>query len=496
MDKKTKIVATIGPSSEKAEILLEMIKSGMNVARINFSHGTHDSNGKLIDTIRHLSEKLKIPVGVMADLQGPRIRIAVDKEVEIKAGEYVVVGDTSLPANFKFEILNPPAGEAGFKSILNDKISKFFKLDWDGIVEDINVGNEILIEDGLMKIKVVEKLQGLLLGRVINGGMIKNHKGVNIPDADLEVGALTEKDEDDLKYALHKDVDFVALSFVSSAKDINDAKEKIKKTLDRKINLPQIVSKIERKEALKNIDEIISASDIIMVARGDLGIEIEESRVVIYQKEIIAKCLKSGKPVIVATQMLNSMIENTRPTRAEVSDVSNAVIDHADAVMLSGETANGKYPLGSIKTMVEIINRTEESPFDDLGHGFLGDSKSSISAAVANSAHELAKDSGAVAIVVASVSGFTAHMIARHRPQQNILVVTNNEKTHNQLAILWGTESFILPDCQTLDELIDESKKMLVKNNILKAKDRIVIVTGRPHMAREHMSLVKVEEIK
>lgn len=477
MDKRTKIVATIGPSCEKLKILEEMIKSGMNVARINFSHGTHESNGKLIDNIRHLSEKLKIPVGVMADLQGPRIRIAVEKEVEIKAGENILLSDTSI-VDFKPGNL------------------KFFKLDWDGIIKHIEVGNEILVEDGLMKLEVMKKENDFLEAKVINGGTIKNHKGVNIPDASLKVSALTEKDENDLKYALRKNVDFVALSFVSNAKDINSAKEKIKKILDRKTNLPKIVSKIERKEALKNIDEIIMASDIIMVARGDLGIEIEESRVVIYQKEMVAKCLRAGKPVIVATQMLNSMIENARPTRAEVSDVSNAVIDHADAVMLSGETANGKYPLESVKTMVEIINRTEESPFDDLKHGFLGDSKSSVSAAVANSAHELAKDSGAVAIVVASVSGFTAHMIARHRPQQNILVVTNSEKTHNQLSILWGTESFILPDCRTLDELIDESKKTLLKSGVLKEKDRIVIVTGRPHVKREHMSLVKVEEIK
>lgn len=477
MNKRTKIVATIGPSSENLKILKEMIKSGMNVARINFSHGTHESNGKLIDAIRDLSEKLKIPVGIMADLQGPRIRIAVDRDIEILDGEKVFISDTSV--NFKSKNL------------------KFFKLDWDGIIKYIEVGNEILVEDGLMKMNVVKKTKEFLEARVINGGMIKNHKGVNIPDANLEVSALTKKDEDDLRYAIKKkEVDFVALSFVSCAKDVNDAREKIKKILDRKTNLPLIVSKIERKEALKNIDEIISASDIIMVARGDLGIEIEESRVVIYQKEMVAKCLRMGKPVIVATQMLNSMIENARPTRAEVSDVSNAVIDHADAVMLSGETANGKYPFESVKTMVEIIERTEESPFDDLKHGFLGDSKSSISAAVANSAHELAKDSGAKAIVVASVSGFTARMIARHRPQQNIFVVTNSEKTHNQLSILWGTESFILPDCQTLDELIDESKKILLKNNVLQKKDRIVIVTGRPHLRREHMSLVKVEEIK
>jgi pyruvate kinase len=218
--------------------------------------------------------------------------------------------------------------------------------------------------------------------------------------------------------------------------------------------------------------------------------------VVIYQKEIIEKCLHAGRPVIVATQMLNSMIESARPTRAEVSDVSNAVIDHADAVMLSGETADGKYPLDAARTMSSIILRTEESPFDDLEHGFLGDYTSSVSSAVANSAHELAKNAGAKAIVVATVTGFTARMISRHRPNQSIFVVTNSKKTYNQLAILWGAESFILPDCKTLDELITKAVKILVKNKKLKKRDKIVIVTGRPHIAREHMSLVKVEEIK
>ena len=223
---------------------------------------------------------------------------------------------------------------------------------------------------------------------------------------------------------------------------------------------------------------------------------MDESIVVIFQKEIIARCLHNGKPVIVATQMLNSMIENPRPTRAEVSDVSNAVIDHADAVMLSGESADGKYPVESVKTMSEIIGKTEDSPFDDLKHGYLGDSKSSVSAAIAHSAHELMKDSKAKAIVVASVSGFTAKMIARHRPDRPIYVMTNSEKTHNQLSILWGTESFVLPECNTLDELITQSVRTLTKNDLVKKGDKIVIVTGRPHTAREHMSLVKVEEIK
>lgn len=448
------------------------------MARINFSHGTYEANGELIKNIREISERMDLPVGIMADLQGPRIRTLVDDDVEIRKGETVMISDVA--ARGRLPVVK----------------YKFFRLDSPGIIKTIASENSILIEDGLLRVKVIRKFRDYLLAEVIEGGTVKNHKGVNIPDAKLKIGAVTKKDGRDLKFALKSDVDFIALSFVSNRKEIENTKKKIKKILGRNDDLPQIVAKIERKEAIKNIGEIISATDILMVARGDLGIEMDESRVVIYQKELIARCLKSGKPVIVATQMLNSMIENPRPTRAEVSDVSNAVIDHADAVMLSGESASGKYPVEAVRTMRDIIERTEESPFDDLIHGFLGDSKSSISAAVANSAHELSKDSGARAIVVASRSGFTAHMIARHRPMQSIFVITNSEKTHNQLSILWGTESFVLKDCKTLDDLITRSVDILTRKKLLKKKDRVVIVTGRPHVKKEHMSLVKVEEIK
>lgn len=476
--KRTKIVATIGPASSSKNILKKMIENGMNVARINFSHGTNEASGDLIKNIRELSEKLNVPVGVMADLQGPRIRTLVDDDVKIKKGETVMISDVSI------------------KNRLPVIKYQMFKLDSPGIIKAVIPGNNILVEDGLMRFKIIQKFKDYLLVEAVEGGIIKNHKGVNIPDADLKIGAVTKKDEQDLKFALKNDVDFVALSFVSNGDEIKNIRNKIKKILKKNDNLPQIVAKIERKEAIKNIGEIISATDVLMVARGDLGIEMDESRVVIYQKELVARCLRSGKPVIVATQMLNSMIENPRPTRAEVSDVSNAVIDHSDAVMLSGESANGKYPVESVKAMRDIIERTEESPFDDLVHGFLGDQRSSVSAAIAQSAHELSKDSGAKAIIVASVSGFTARMIARHRPQQEIFVITNNEKTHNQLAILWGTESFVLPDCKTLDDLIVRSIDILTKKKLLKKKDRVIIVTGRPHIKKEHMSLVKVEEVR
>jgi pyruvate kinase len=475
--KRTKIVATIGPATSEKEKIKELIESGMNVARINFSHGDYDSNGKLIRNIKELREEMNLPIGIIADLQGPRIRTAVKKEIKIEKGEKVLISDISIKSKL-------PSGE-----------KKIIGLDWPGIIKDIQVGNEILIEDGLLGVKVLKKEKNYLEAEVINGGVVKNHKGVNIPDAKLKVGAVTKKDERDLKFALSQDVDFIALSFVSNAKEIFAVKKKIEKMLKGKKQPPQIVSKIERKEAIKNISEIIKATDVVMVARGDLGIEMEESRVIIYQKEIIAKCLRLAKPVIVATQMLDSMINNPRPTRAEVSDVSNAVIDHTDAVMLSGETANGKYPQRAVGVMSEIIYNVEKSPLDDLESQLLGDEKKISSIAVVHSAQELSRNTRAKAILVASTSGFTARMISRYRPEKKIFVVTNSKKTFEQLSLVWGVESFFIPGFKNLDELAKNSLEIIKKRKILKSKDRVVVLTGRPHKLKKNMNSVRLEEI-
>ncbi|MDI6777651.1 MAG: pyruvate kinase [Patescibacteria group bacterium] len=490
--KRTKIIATIGPASEKEGVLTEMIKKGMNVARLNFSHGNFSSHRRAIKLIRKISEKLNVPIGIMADLQGPRIRVSNAKEFAVQKNETILIAESPLPAK---------AGPIGkilrsLKRIGEKRSPVTLNLDLKGVAKLVKIGSDILIEDGLIKIRVLGRKNGKIIGKVVNGGAIKPRKGVNIPGISGKLGAITAYDKEVLDFALSQDVDFVAMSFVRTAEEINYLKGLIKRKSRRKNGLAQMIAKIERKEAIRNFDKILAATDAVMVARGDLGIETPQADLPIFQKEIVTKCLRAGKPVIVATQMLDSMIRNPRPTRAEVTDVSNAVIDHADALMLSGETANGKYPVEAVQTMSEIIRRTEKSPFDDLEHGFLGDETSSISAAVAQSAHELLKDSGAKAIVVASMSGFTARMIARHRPEQKILVMTNNEKTHNQLALVWGARSFVLPDCKDLDELIDKSMETIQKNKLLKKKDKVVIVAGRPHMKREHMSLVKVEEIK
>lgn len=489
--KRTKIIATIGPASESEKILSEMIRKGMNVARLNFSHGDFASHKRIIKMVRRIAERQDVPVGIIADLQGPRIRVSNEKEMPVLKNEIIEIREAPIQVktNPLKKIINK------LKKVRAANKQKILTLDLEGVVRMVKPGANILIEDGLIKIKVLERKKDKLLGKVQNSGRILPRKGVNIPGISAKLGAITTRDKEVLDFALAQNVDFVAMSFVRTAEEIEYLKRLIKNKSNKKNGLAQVIAKIERKEAIKNFDKILEATDAVMVARGDLGIEMPQADIPILQKEIAAKCLRAGKPVIVATQMLDSMIRNPRPTRAEVTDVSNAVIDHADALMLSGETASGKYPVEAVETMSQIIRRTERSPFDDLGHGFLSDQRDSVSAAIAQSAHELLKDSRAKAVVVASISGFTARMITRHRPEQKIFVMTNNEKTHNQLALVWGVRSFILPDCKDLDELIDKSIETIKKNKLLKKKDKIVIVAGRPHVKKEHMSLVKVEEI-
>lgn len=460
--KKTKIVATIGPSSEKKAVLREMIKSGMNVARLNFSHGSQGWHAETIKNIRSLALEMKTSVGILADLQGPRIRIQTVENINTKAGDEILVSDVL------------------YKKSIADFSSRIFYLDYPGIIQNIQKNNEILIEDGNIKIKILKKERNLLKARVIDGGIIKNHKGVNIPGAKLNINAITPKDEKDLKFALKHDVDFIALSFVSSAKEILRLRRKIEKFLGKKNknNFPQIVAKIEKVEAIENLEEIVKAADAVMVARGDLGIEMDESKVAILQKKIIAKSLANLKPVIVATQMLDSMIKHPRPTRAEVSDVSNAVIDHADALMLSGETANGKYAVESVKTMTKIIENTEESPFDDI-YKSADFNMSSDYAVIIRSVYELAKSFNAAAILMISLSGFTARLVSHFRPEQKILVVTNKQKTFNQSSLVWGVDCYLFKSDKKLDGLIEKMIKKAKSDKKLKKGNIAITILGK-----------------
>lgn len=471
--KRTKIVATIGPASDSKEKLFEMIKNGMNVARINFSHGSYESNGRVVDLVRELSVETKRPLGVMIDLQGPRMRIGNTESFLIEKDEIIFVSDHEKKTT-----------------------EKELVIDSDGVASALQVGDRILVEDGLHCLEVVEKNGDVVRAKVINGGEIKPRKNMNFPDTKLTFGAVTKKDEEDLAFAMTKEVDFIALSFVSNGKEIEETREKMKKFLGRDFDLPQIVSKVERAEAMKNIDEIIKASDVIMVARGDLGIEMEQSMVVIYQKEIVEKCLKAGKPVIVATQMLDSMISNPIPTRAEVSDVTNAVIDHADAVMLSGESASGKFPAEAVATMNAIIKNVEDSTFDDINPGFLDDDIFNDYTSLINSAHEMAKSSEAKAILMFTKFGFTARMMSHHRPEQLMIAATNNFKTYNQLSIIWGIRAYLVgKEESSREEFINSIVERSKKDDKLVTGDKVVLILGEM-LPNKKTSLTGIYEVE
>ena len=471
MKKNTKIVATIGPASNKKEILKKLVENGVNVIRLNCSHGKYEEYKQIINDVRDISKELDRPVGILADIQGPRIRTLVESPVEMKEGEKILIG------------------KSDFKS--NDQ--KYINLDYSGILKDVEVGNDILVEDGLMKIKIVDKKDNHLEGEVVDGGIIKNHKGVNIPDANLKIPVVTEKDEKDLDFMLEQEVDFIGLSFVSSKKDIEDLKVRMTGKLGRKENLPQVVAKIERKKAIDNLDEIMEAADVVMVARGDLGIEIDPSKVAILQKEIIQKSLESHRPVIVATQMLNSMIENPRPTRAEVSDVSNAVIDHADAVMLSGESASGKYPVESVAMMKEIIINTEESPFDDV-NDYKISGITSEELEIARTACELSKNSDVKAILAVSPTGFTARLISHFRPKKKLVVATNSKKTYNQLSVVWGAKAYLFESEKNINDMAEELIKTIKNDGTLGMGDKVVVVFGKS-LEENNLSLIGIREV-
>lgn len=475
--KRTKIIATIGPSCEDPKILTKLVQNGVNVARLNFSHGTYENHTLLMKNIRAVSKKLDKPVAILQDLQGPKIRIGeLKKPFSLKKGHQVVIG-------------------------------KDFDMDLD-ISRSVKKNERILIEDGLMELKVVRvtpsragsKTHGKITCKVINGGLVKSHKGVNLPDSTITFPIFTNKDLHDLKFGLKSDVDYVALSFVRDAKDIINLKKLINKHLPRGFKTPKIIAKIERKEGVVNFDEIMKASDAIMVARGDLGVEIADSQVPLIQKNLISKCNSYAKPVIVATQMLDSMIRNPRPTRAEVSDVANAVIDHADAVMLSGETATGSYPVEAVIEMRRIIEATESSPYDEMpADGFamdgnLDDYKASL---IAGAVLRLAIGVDAGAIIGTTESGYTARFVSRERPQAPILILTDREKVYRQMALLWGVRPLYVKSLTALKNVegllkyfVAQAKKMKLIHN----GQKVVLVAGNP--LGQRMNLVQAVNVK
>jgi pyruvate kinase len=455
--KKTKIVATIGPSSSSKEVLREMIESGLNVCRLNFSHGNYEDYLSAIKQIRELNAEMGMNVSILADLQGPKIRT---NEME-NNGVLLEVGK---------EI-----------KILVEKIvgnSERFSINYVKLPQDVKSGEKILLDDGKIMLEVIAtdgKTE--ILCKIIQGGILSSKKGVNLPNTSISLPSLTEKDEKDLQFALDNGADWIALSFVRSAHDIIE----LKKHISARKNHAKVIAKIEKPEALENIDGIIAESDALMVARGDLGVEIPYQNVPLIQKMLISKCNLSAKPVIVATQMMESMISSMTPSRAEVNDVANAVLDGTDAVMLSGETSIGKFPVEVIKTMSNIIKEMEthsgiyhkeEIPKENQSR-FISDS-------ICFNACRLAQRVKAAAIITMSFSGYTAYKISSQRPNTEIFVFTSNSKILTQLSLVWGVRAFYYNKRISTDHTIADIKQTMKNDSILKLGDLVINIASIP----------------
>ena len=474
----TKIICTIGPASESRGVIKELIKAGMRGARLNFSHGTYEHHQLLVENVRAASEELGISCAVIQDLQGPKIRVGtLYKPIEVSAND---------------EVMLVPEGEVEPLLRTEEMLDKVVPLQYN-LASEVKEGDIVLIDDGLVELTVKRVRKNRIYARVKTGGPIGGNKGINVPGREVAEEVITAKDKEDLKFGVSLGVDAVALSFVKDAENITQLRGILSRCIKKNQIKPLIIAKIERACAVAAIDEIIDASDGIMIARGDLGLEVSSSDVPIIQKEIVSKCLRAYKPVIVATQMLDSMIRNPRPTRAEASDVAAAVVDHADALMLSGETAYGKYPLQSCRTMTDIIGKTEKSPYDDLAQVPLRKGATDEEA-VARAAWSLALEVRASMILATTITGKTARMITRFRPQVPILVTCESEAVERQLVLLWGVVPFILPAYPTIDALIEAAVRYVKKADLVKRGDKIIIISGQP-VGKGGTNLVKIHTV-
>jgi pyruvate kinase len=452
--KKTKIVCTLGPASQNLETLEKMVRAGMNVARLNFSHGSYENFSLLIKNIRLVEKKLQTPIAIIQDLQGPKIRIGEMPEngVPLKKGQRIILTTAKIIGNAS-------------------KIPVQYK----SLPKDLHKNDQILIDDGLIELKVLQVKNEEIFCLSQTAGVIKSHKGINVPTASISANPLTEKDRKDLEFGLKNNVDYIALSFVRSAKDIEELREIIR----NKRGQAKIIAKIERHEAVENLEEIIDECDGVMVARGDLGVEVAAERVPLIQKKIIKMANLHGKPVITATQILQSMVENPRPTRAEVSDAANAVFDHSDALMLSNESAVGKYPIRATQMLSKVAFSVEHEL--QKHHEFLPqllfNENLPISYATCLNAAEMALDINAKMIVALTLSGFTAEHLAKHRMYIPIVAITPDPKVKQQLALVWGVNQIFVENIN-FNNYIPQVRKLLLKKGLVKKNDKIVIVSN------------------
>lgn len=469
--RKTKIICTIGPASESEERLRELMLAGMNVARFNFSHGSHEEHKAKFDRVIKVSSELKLPVATLLDTKGPEIRL---KDIE--------GGKTELVSGQKFILTT--------EEILgnNEKVTITYK----GLKDDINVGTTILIDDGLIEMVVDEINETDIICSVVNGGPISNHKGVNIPGAALSMPYISDVDRSDIMFGCDMDFDFLAASFVRCKEDILE----VRKIIEEHGSHMKIIAKIENMQGIRNLDEILEAADGIMVARGDMGVEIPMEEVPIVQKQMIKKAEALGKHVITATQMLESMIKNPRPTRAEATDIANAIYDGTTAIMLSGESAAGLYPVEAVKTMAKIAERTEE----DIDYNSRLRRRKDIdnidtTTAISHATCTTAMDLKAAAIVTVTISGFTAGMIARYKPSCPIIACSVSPRTCRQLNLAWGVTPIWIARESTAEDLFDEAVYAAEKEGYIKKGDKVVLTAGVPLGVSGRTNMIRVVEV-
>lgn len=471
--RKTKIICTLGPATDSDEVIEQLITEGMNVARFNFSHGSYEEQSRRMDRLRRMREKCGKPVAMLLDTKGPEVRINTFRE-----------GKIFLKAGQEFSLVC--GGE-----IQGDETQ--VGVTYDRLCDDVRAGSPILIDDGLVELEVVSVQRNTIHCVVKNEGVISDHKGVNLPGVHVNLPYLSEKDREDILFGIENDVDFVAASFVRSAFDVKLIRNLLDANGGSDIN---IIAKIENGEGVDNIDEIIQESDAIMIARGDMGVELPEEEVPIVQKMIINKVYEAGKQVIIATQMLDSMMKNPRATRAETADVANAVYDGTSAIMLSGETAAGKFPVEALKTMVRIANRTEQDV--DYQRRFYSRERRAnpdVTDAICHATCTTAYDLNAAAIVTVTKSGRSARMISRYRPACNIIGGSTSEKVCRQLNMSWGVTPFLVEEKNDVFELFDHAIQVAKEHGVIKSGDIAVITSGVPMGISGTTNMIKVETV-
>jgi pyruvate kinase len=468
-DRRVKIVATIGPATSSMENLEKAIKAGMNVARLNFSHGTHDQHREVIRCLRELSHQLRAPVTILQDLQGPKIRVGKFEtgSIELIRGQQVVVTARDI------------VGKEGL-----------IPTDFKELPRSCQPGSKILLDDGLLELVVISIDADDVRCEVVYGGTLKDRKGINLPGAKLPIECMTEKDFKDLEFGLEHDVDYIALSFVRHGDDLR----KLRALINKKNPATKLIAKIEMLEALQHLEEIIRLSDAVMVARGDLAVEIGQSQLPGVQKKIIKMANVLGTPVITATQMLDSMVHNPRPTRAEITDVANAVLDGTDAVMLSAESASGKYPFKCIQTMHNIILEVEKGG-EVFNKVTLDDEFLSVPEALGASAVLTAMKLDASAIVCLTTTGKTASIISGFRPKARLIAVTNIVSTLNRLELVWGISTFSIQDYEDFQDVLDQIEKVLLAYGMVKPGDKIILTLGVPVRGRGKTNSLQIHTV-